>query len=211
MKNAAAIIPAYNEEKYIGDVLSVLLPVEYLSEIIVVNDGSTDRTSEIARSFGVTVIDLPSNQGKGTAMRQGLLHTEASVILFLDADLIGLTSLQVCDLLHPVMQNYADMTLGLFHSGRAVTDIAQKITPFLTGQRAVKRWVLDALTEEDWLSGFGIEVTLTRIAKNLNIRMLEIPLINVTHAMKEEKMGIVRGVAARAKMYWEIAKKWHHT
>ncbi len=211
MKNAAAIIPAYNEEKYIGDVLSVLLPVEYLSEIIVVNDGSTDRTSEIARSFGVTVIDLPSNQGKGAAMRQGLLHTEASVILFLDADLIGLTSLQVCDLLLPVMQNYADMTLGLFHSGRAVTDIAQKITPFLTGQRAVKRWVLDALTEEDWLSGFGIEVTLTRIAKNLNIRMLEIPLINVTHAMKEEKMGIVRGVAARAKMYWEIAKKWHHT
>jgi len=211
MENVAAIIPAYNEEKYIGAVLSVLQPVQYLSEIIVVNDGSTDKTSEVARSFGVKVIDLPSNQGKGAAMRQGVLQTTASIILFLDADLIGLTSLQVCDLLLPVIQNYADMTLGLFHYGRPITDIAQKLTPFLTGQRAIKRWVLDILTEEDWLSGFGIEVTLTRIAKNLNIRILEIPLLNVTHAMKEEKMGIVRGVAARAKMYWEIARRWSHT
>lgn len=211
MENIAAIIPAYNEEKYLGAVLSVLRSVQYLSEIIVVNDGSVDKTSEVARSFGVRVIDLPNNQGKGAAMRQGVLHTTAPIILFLDADLIGLQSSHISDLLLPVIQNYADMTLGIFHSGRPVTDIAQKLTPFLTGQRAVKRWILDTLTEEDWLSGFGIEVTLTRAAKKLNIRMLEIPLLNVTHAMKEEKMGIMRGVAARAKMYWEIARKWNHS
>lgn len=211
MENIAAIIPAYNEEKYLGAVLSVLRSVQYLSEIIVVNDGSVDKTSEVARSFGVRVIDLPNNQGKGAAMRQGVLHTTAPIILFLDADLIGLQSSHISDLLLPVIQNYADMTLGIFHSGRPVTDIAQKLTPFLTGQRAVKRWILETLTEEDWLSGFGIEVTLTRAAKKLNIRMLEIPLLNVTHAMKEEKMGIMRGVAARAKMYWEIARKWNHS
>lgn len=206
----AAIIPAYNEEKYIGSVLSVLQEIQDLSEIIVVSDGSVDKTADVARSYGANVIELSHNQGKGIAMRQGLLHTSAPIILFLDADLIGLTSSQVKDLLTPVIQDYADMTLGIFYSGRTVTDVAQKLAPFLTGQRAVKRWILDALTDEDWMSGFGIEIALTRIAQNVNIRMLEIPLHNTTHVMKEEKMGIVRGVAARAKMYWEIARKWNN-
>jgi len=209
MENVAAIIPAYNEEKYIGGVLSALQTAHYVSKIIVVNDGSTDKTGQVARSYGVTVIDLPRNQGKSLAMRQGLLHTTAPIILFLDADLIGLTAEQVYSLLLPVIQNSADMTLGVFCSGRTITDIAQKLTPFLTGQRAVKRWILEALSEEDWMSGFGIELSLTKLAQDLNINVLEVPLQNITHAMKEEKMGIARGVAARAKMYWEIARRWN--
>ena len=209
MENVAAIIPAYNEEKYIGAVLSVLKTVHYVSQIVVVNDGSTDKTGQLARSFGITVIDLPNNQGKSLAMRQGLLHTTAPIILFLDADLIGLTAEQVYRLLLPVIQNHADMTLGVFYSGRTITNFAQKLAPFLTGQRAVKRWVLEFLTEEDWMSGFGIELALTRLAQNLNINVLEVPLLNITHAMKEEKMGIARGMAARAKMYWEIARGWN--
>ena len=91
----SAIIPAYNEEKNIGRVLSVLIQIEEISEILVINDGSTDKTNEIAHSYGVKVIDFAENHGKGIAMWAGVMHTNAPVVLFLDADLIGLTRQQV--------------------------------------------------------------------------------------------------------------------
>ena len=206
----SAIIPAYNEEKNIGRVLSVLIQIEEIVEILVINDGSTDKTNEIAHSYGVKVIDFAENHGKGIAMWAGVMHTNAPVVLFLDADLIGLTRQQVRDMISPIINGYADMTLGIFCHGRAMTDLAQKIAPYLTGQRAMKRWVLDNLDKEDWQTGFGIEMKITRLAKTSNIRVMEVPLVNTTHTMKEEKMGFVRGVAARARMYWEIIKQLNY-
>ena len=207
MMEVAAIIPAYNEEKNIGLVLSVITQVQEIGEIVVVNDGSTDKTNQIALSFGVKLIELKKNQGKSLAMWAGVQHTTSPIILFLDADLIGLTQRHIREMILPIIQGYADMTLGIFCSGRSVTDLAQKIAPYLTGQRAMKRWVLDGLDQEDWQTGFGIEMAITRLAKNSNLRIMKIPLVNVTHTMKEEKMGLVKGVAARAKMYWEIIKQ----
>ncbi|MFY9296454.1 MAG: glycosyltransferase family 2 protein [Clostridiales bacterium] len=203
----AVIIPAYNEEKSIGLVLSVVTQIPEITEIVVVNDGSTDKTSQIALSFGVRIIEFHKNQGKSLALRAGVMSTTSPIVLFLDADLIGLTQELVKDMILPIIHGYADMTLGIFCSGRSVTDLAQKIAPYLTGQRAMKRWVLDRLDLEDWQTGFGIEMAITRLAKNSDLRIMKVPLANVTHAMKEEKMGLVKGVAARAKMYWEIIKQ----
>ncbi|MFY9177743.1 MAG: glycosyltransferase family 2 protein [Caldicoprobacterales bacterium] len=203
----AVIIPAYNEEKSIGLVLSVVTQIPEITEIVVVNDGSTDKTSQIALSFGVRIIEFHENQGKSLALRAGVMSTTSPIVLFLDADLIGLTQELVKDMILPIIHGYADMTLGIFCSGRSVTDLAQKIAPYLTGQRAMKRWVLDRLDLEDWQTGFGIEMAITRLAKNSDLRIMKVPLANVTHAMKEEKMGLVKGVAARAKMYWEIIKQ----
>ena len=198
---------AYNEEKSIGLVLSVVTQIPEITEIVVVNDGSTDKTSQIALSFGVRIIEFHENQGKSLALRAGVMSTTSPIVLFLDADLIGLTQELVKDMILPIIHGYADMTLGIFCSGRSVTDLAQKIAPYLTGQRAMKRWVLDRLDLEDWQTGFGIEMAITRLAKNSDLRIMKVPLANVTHAMKEEKMGLVKGVAARAKMYWEIIKQ----
>ncbi|NLJ41186.1 MAG: glycosyltransferase family 2 protein [Clostridiales bacterium] len=205
--SVAAIIPAYNEEKNIGTVLSILTAIEEITEIIVINDGSTDSTSHIARSHGVKVVDLERNQGKSIAMYQGIIHTKAPIILFLDADLIGLTSQHVNNMIYPIINGYAEMTLGIFNSGRSLTDLAHKITPFLTGQRALFRWILNDLKPEDWLTGYGIEMAITRLAKRSDLRVVEILLEETTHAMKEEKLGLVRGMASRAKMYWEIMKQ----
>jgi len=203
----AAIIPAYNEEKNIAQVLSCIYQMEELSEILVVSDGSTDRTVETAHLFGVRTIELPYNQGKSYAMKTGLQSTTAPIVLFLDADLIGLKKHHVRSLISPLIDGVADMTLGIFTSGRNVTDLAQKIAPFLTGQRAVKRWILEDLNQEEWTSGFGIEVALTRYARENKLKVSEVYLENVTHVMKEEKLGLAKGVAARIKMYWEIAKE----
>ena len=86
----AAVIPAYNEEKNIADVLKALLKSPELDEIIVVDDGSKDKTAEISEKLGVKVIRLSGNQGKGRAMQEGLKATQAEIIVFFDADLLGL-------------------------------------------------------------------------------------------------------------------------
>ena len=134
----AAIIPAYNEEKTIGSVLAVLRQCPLIDQIVVVSDGSTDQTVQRALQHGVEVIELLENRGKGGALKAGLDHSDASVLLFLDADLIGLTKKHVRDLLLQVIEGKASMTLGLFEKGRVATDLAQRMAPFLSGQRALK-------------------------------------------------------------------------
>lgn len=205
--NVTTIIPAYNEGKNIGEVLSAVCSVDIIDEIIVVSDGSIDDTVDIAKTFEVNVVELDRNYGKGFAMKAGLAYTNSPIILFLDADLKGIQSHHIDNLLIPICLDRVDMTLGIFNSGRGVTDLAQRITPFLTGQRGIRRFILDEIKEDEWSEGFGVELMITKYAKERQLRTLEVPLDHVSHAMKEEKRGLTRGVASRFKMYWEIAKE----
>lgn len=202
---AIAIIPAFNEEKTIGSVLEILRDAPLVTDTVVVSDGSTDQTVEVARQYGAKVIELVQNRGKGGAMKAGLDCTAAEVILFLDADLIGLTSKHICDLLEPVLNDQVDMTIGIFEKGRIATDLAQKVAPYLSGQRAVKRSVLENLSGID-VARFGVEVALTRHIESAEIRVKEVVLQEMSHVIKEEKLGVIKGFAARVKMYWEIVK-----
>jgi len=200
-----AIIPAYNEEKTIGYVLECLVRVKEIKKIVVVSDGSTDNTVQVARNFNVEVVELEENRGKGGAMKAGLDRIEADIVLFLDADLIGLTEKHVRDLLLPVQNGEAEMTIGIFDKGRIATDLAQRMAPGLSGQRAVKTSILRDISDLD-IARFGVEVALMKYADDHNLRVKEVLLKDMTHVMKEEKMGVWRGVAARVRMYWEIVK-----
>lgn len=200
----AAIIPAYNEEKTINEVLDALQSSELIDEIIVVSDGSEDETVKVAGSHnGVIVIDLLINRGKGGAVKAGLDHCNAETILIVDADLIGLTAEHVEALLSPVLNEEALMSVGLFEKGRVATDIAQKMAPFLSGQRALKRELLESISDLD-LSRFGLEVALHRYVEENEIAVAEVQLPDLSHVMKEEKLGFWKGIWARIKMYWEI-------
>ncbi|MGI6143102.1 MAG: glycosyltransferase family 2 protein [bacterium] len=201
----AAIIPAYNEGMRIGNVLDVLQRVPQVDEVIVVSDGSEDDTVDVALQYDVTVIALPQNIGKGGAMKIGCDYSKGDIYLFLDADLIGLQEEHVTALLEPVLFDQADMTVGIFGNGRLATDFAQKVAPFLSGQRAVKKSVLNGIDQMD-ATRYGVEVALTRYAENSGIRVKGVVLPDLTHVMKEEKLGFVRGFCARLKMYWEIVK-----
>ena len=190
MPKIAAIIPAYDEEKTIGNVLKAISDLNLIDEVIVVSDGSHDKTATIARSYNVNVIELDHNHGKTSAVVTGIQNTDADIILMLDADLIGLTHKHVIDLLVPVIDNKVDMTIGIFNFGRGATDLAQKIAPFLSGQRAVRKSILEKL-EDYKITSYGIEMALTIMAEKEKLKTQFVYLPNLTHVMKEEKRGLL--------------------
>jgi len=206
--NVTVIIPAFNEERYLGGVLGPLTEIEEITQIVVVSDGSTDNTIAVAAEYGVEVVALAENIGKGGAMAEGLKRADAEIVLFLDADLIGLNQQHVQQMIQPVIQGEADMTIGIFEGGRLATDMAQVIAPFLSGQRCLKKhWAEQIRNLEK--TGFGVEAALTQFAQDNNLVVQEVTLADMSHVMKEEKLGLVRGFAYRMKMYWEIAKNVH--
>ena len=205
-ESVSAIIPAYNEALNIGSVLAVLKQVPEVGEIIVVDDGSVDGTAEVARLNGAIVLSLSENQGKGGAMKAGAAIAHGEVVLFLDADLVGLTVEHVRELIVPVMSETSDATVGIFEGGRASTDWAQAMAPFLSGQRAMKRQLLVGFEHID-MAGYGVELQLHRQLKRLGIVPREVVLHDVTQVVKEEKLGLVKGFSARIRMYWEIIRE----
>ena len=70
-KSVSIVIPAYNEEATVAQVVTVARKLEYVDEVIVVDDGSSDRTVEEAKSAGATVISHITNEGKGSAIKTG--------------------------------------------------------------------------------------------------------------------------------------------
>lgn len=197
------IIPAYNEAERLTAVISVVQQAASVQEIIVVDDGSQDETAEIARQCGAQVIQLPENCGKGTAMRHGALAACHDIILFLDADLMGLTAAQVEQLIAPVLTQQAEMSIGIFRSGRTSTDLAQLISPCLSGQRCLDReFFLNAPLVAG--SRSGVEMALTIHAHAHKMCIARVMLDGVTHPMKEEKMGLLHGILARGQMYLDI-------
>ncbi|MBI4744412.1 MAG: glycosyltransferase family 2 protein [Actinobacteria bacterium] len=201
----AVIIPALNEEERIESVLDIVTNLSLIDEVIVVDDGSIDNTSEIVKKNPrVKLISHSENKGKGGAIATGINSTNAEILVFIDADLIGLTEEHLRDLIEPVLEDKnLMMTIGKFESGRLRTDLAQKISPFLSGQRVIRREFLNGIGNFE-SSGFGVEIYFTKHAKDLRLKTKEIRLSNISHVMKEEKLGFKDGVIARLNMYKDI-------
>ena len=221
---AAVIVPAYNEAGRIGDVLRTIASARLVDEIIVVTDGCTDSTAEEARGVAaripepvgrevhIRIFELKDNLGKGGAMVHGAHHTDAEVLLFLDADLIGLSGKQVDALLEPMLVpasgERADMTLGLFGTPRGGLfgwwlGVCHRKVAAITGQRAIRRDVFLAIPDLT-RSRFGVEIAITRFVHAWKLRVVGVPLNNVTHPIKEEKIGVLKGIRTRINMYGEI-------
>jgi len=202
----AVVIPAYNEGERLRGVLDVLRRCPSVEQIIVVSDGSTDNTLEVARSYGeVTAIELPYNMGKGGAMVAGAKRAESEFVAFLDADLLGMTPSHVEVLVEPVLNGDAGMSIGIFKGGRPRTDWAQVIAPFISGQRVLNREFFLSIPElED--TRYGVELAVTRHARMEGLTIRTVPLMGMTHPMKEEKIGYIKGTLARTEMYWDILK-----
>jgi cellulose synthase/poly-beta-1,6-N-acetylglucosamine synthase-like glycosyltransferase len=205
LPTVSVIIPAFNEEFTVTNVLQTVIASQLANEIIMVNDGSTDSTGKIAEQVGIKVIHLSQNKGKGNALSVGLKHASGDVVLFLDADLIGLNPDHINALLQPVINKEVKMTVGKFYSGAFWTTLSQQITPFLSGQRAIEKKALQGFQDFEKL-GFGVETALTLYFKKNNLKYKEVLLNDLTHVIKEKKFGFLKGFLMRMKMYSQILR-----
>lgn len=201
----ACVIPAYNEENTIGNVINAIKKVELIKKVIVVSDGSTDNTAKVARNCGAIVLELHKNMGKGAALKAGFKCCNEDIILFMDADLIGLKKEHIIKLIEPILKNEAEMVVGIFKNGRFLTDLAQRIAPYLSGQRAVKRALLKDIYDLD-IERYEFETLLTEMFIKKGYEITCVKLNDLTHVMKEEKYGFLRGCLERMKMYWQILR-----
>ncbi len=202
-KKVSCIIPAYNEEKTVGGVVKSTLKSPDIHEIIVVNDGSTDKTLEKLKIFEgkIKIIDLPQNKGKGYAVAQGVKVAKYPNLLFFDADLINYENHHFFSLINPVITNRAGMTIA------APSNVKFSNYPFwrLSGQRCLKKKEVEDLTSEMEKTNYGLEVVLNEHFKTK--RMIVVPLVFTKkyHYMKQEKEQ--DWAASYVKELWEIIQK----
>lgn len=200
------VIPAYNEAIRIGETLRVALAyledVSPQSELIVVNDGSTDATSTIAREVltGAKVearlLENFPNRGKGHAVRKGLLATQRPIGLFSDADLS--TPLEETPkLIEPIGHGEIDLAFGSRaldrsligkhqpwrrEQGGRVFNLLVRIAtglPFWDTQCGFKAFRLDVcrpILEAARIEGFAFDVELLYLAYHADLRLREIPV-----------------------------------
>lgn len=200
---ATVLIPAHNEEATIARVVAVAREAGF--PVVVADDGSKDRTAEEAGRAGAEVVRLPQNRGKGGALAEGLKRVKTPLVLLLDADLVGLRPEHLFALLGPVAQGEAEMAVGVFRGGRLSTDLAMRLTPFLSGQRALRTEALRGVPGLE-AARYDLELLLTRHAKEAGWRVRYLPLRGVSQVMKEEKRGLLAGLGHRLRMYGEILR-----
>jgi polyisoprenyl-phosphate glycosyltransferase len=157
-----AMVIAHNEAKTISNVVTGLLEAKkqgVIDSVIVVNDGSTDKTSKLAKSLGVKVIDLPLNVGKGQAFIEGVKYCakqNAEFVLTFDGDLLSVSPRQVKQLLKPLKNPKTKMVVGTVRGDGTA----------LSGERAIRMSALKPLYQagnKNWIrhmQGFGLEATL---------------------------------------------------
>lgn len=202
----SVIIPAFNEAQNIGRVLKVLKEIDWIDEIIVVDDCSADKTFEVAKKFKVQVLKHQTNLGKGGAMATGVSAAKHDLLLFLDADLIGLSEDHLLSILSPIVfYKKADLSLGVFSLDDITgTNFANRVFPSITGQRAIRKGALPPL-EKIAKTRYGVDIFISRhIPKP---RRAVVKLKGLTQVIKEKKNDdIVAGLKSRFKMYKEILK-----
>lgn len=140
MNLVSVIIPAFNEENGIGEVIKEI-PLELVSEVVVINNASTDNTEKIARDAGATVL-RESTRGYGRACLKGIDYlkkkgVKPSIVIFLDADHSDYPE-EMRELIKPILEDKADLVIG----SRA---LGQKESGSMTPQQIFGNWLATRL------------------------------------------------------------------
>ncbi len=213
----SVVVPAYNEERTLPKVISRLLRVPHLFEIIIVDDCSTDRTSEIARTLAETnervrVVRHARNQGKTAALRTGFGLTRGEMVMVQDADL-EYDPAEMKDVIQPILDGAADVVYGSRFLVRRATRalyfyhyLGNKIITFFsnlltninlsdveTGYKAFRGDIIRNMIISS--SGFGFEIEVTAKLAKLGCAMYEVPISYYGRTYEEgKKVGMMDGL-----------------
>ena len=219
LRSLSIVIPAYNEEKRLPATLEKV--AEYLrrsqwefAEIVVVDDGSRDATSEVARRAGVRLLANPGNRGKGYSVRHGMLEAKGEWALFSDADLSSPID-EVEKLWKAAERAQAAVLIGSRALDRSLIGVRQPFfrdcvgrlfnlimrlatgLPFRDTQCGFKLFQAPAVREifsRQRLNGFGFDVEVLYIARRLGYACLEIPVR--WNDVAGTKVSLWRGITA---------------
>lgn len=213
----SVLVPVYNEEKTIAEILKKLLRLSFVGEIIVVNDCSKDRSLEKikqVRSPKLKVFTLPHNQGKTAAIREALRHVTKDVVIIQDADL-EYDPAEIESVIDPIREGRADVVYGSRFMVKKAARVlyyyhflANKFLTFLsnlltnlnmsdieTGYKAFRTPLIKTLPLTS--SGFGMEVEITAILSKLPVRVYEVPISYYGRTYEEgKKIGVKDGIMA---------------
>lgn len=204
-----ALIPAYNEERFIGSL--VLAVRAYVDQVIVVDDGSRDKTVEIARRAGATVVEHERNQGKAAAVNTGFDYVRElspAVLVMLDGD--GQHNADdIPQVTAPVLEGRADLVVGSRfldiksdipayrqvgqHGLTLITNLASgvRIGDSQSGFRAFSAEALERLSFGQ--GGFSIESEMQFLAREHKLQLVEVP-IRVIYAEKAKRNPVAHGM-----------------
>ncbi|HHT9126301.1 MAG TPA: dolichyl-phosphate beta-glucosyltransferase [Candidatus Brocadiia bacterium] len=200
----SVVVPAYNEEKRIErtlrEIIAYLKSKPFKSEIVVVNDGSNDGTSDASRVIldgfeDFQIISRAENRGKGYSVREGVLHAGGDIILFSDADLS--TPMQEFDKLHEWIGKGYDIAIGSRAVKGAEVVVRQNmlrecmgkvfnlfvkmftmrgISDTQCGFKCFTRKVAQDIFERQTIPGFGFDIEILFIARRLGFKIKEVPV-----------------------------------
>jgi glycosyltransferase involved in cell wall biosynthesis len=224
------IIPAWNEEARLGATIAALrqmtegggmqAPQGRVQQIVVVDDGSVDRTFAVAQQAADLALRHERRRGKGEALRTGWQAASGDLLLFADADL-GESAVHLLRLLEPVAAGRADMAIARFPKPdqpagfgfvkRLAAAGIYRLCGYeasapLSGQRAVRRELLERIGP--LAAGFGIEVGLTIDAIRWGYRIEEIELPLTHRAMGRDWRGFFHRGKQLAAVMKTLAYKW---
>jgi glycosyltransferase involved in cell wall biosynthesis len=192
----SVIMPVYNEESTIEEILRRVKAVEVATEILVIDDGSTDGTRDILEKMNddeqLRVILHDRNRGKGAAVRTGFQHATSEVFLIQDADL-EYDPRDIPSLLRPIEEDIADVVYGSRFLGgprRSVMFwhmVANRMLTFMTnllyntilsdmetGYKVFKREIVDGM--QIHANGFDFEPEFTAKILKKKVRVYEVPI-----------------------------------
>ena len=199
----SVIIPAYNEEGTIGSIIESISGHPRVAEIIIVDDGSSDGTALAAESAGARVI-RQTNAGKAAAMEAGVNAAASEIILFLDADVVGLTHEKISAIIGPVCDERLEMHVGILDRPLLLTKRFFYVLPVLSGMRALTKTLWHRVPSAH-KRGFKIEIALNHAARKWGKGTGYEIIYGLTHTTKEKKHGLVPGLWRRIKMIAQIA------
>lgn len=202
------IIPALNEAATIEAVVSFCLREPFVSEVIVVDDNSRDRTAFLAEKAGARVI-VSGQRGKGISMRDGIVNATEDVLVFLDADIHPYPANTIRNLAQPVVDGSFDFVKGAFarNAGRVTELVAKPLLKIffpelssfqqpLSGMIAGKRKLFEKL---DFFVDYGVDVGILIDMFLMQARMTEVNIGYIENKSKPwQELGKMSGEVSRA-------------